>query len=53
MPLEWDEVTPRLDPSRFNMRSIDRRLASVDPWSGFWRHRQRLPKLEASIHRIP
>jgi bifunctional non-homologous end joining protein LigD len=41
-PLEWDEVTPRLDPSRFNVRTFAR-LRKADPWSDFWRRRQSLP----------
>jgi bifunctional non-homologous end joining protein LigD len=44
-PLDWDEVRPKLDPSRYNMRTIERRLAQVDPWNDFWRHRQALPRL--------
>ncbi|HEY7624968.1 MAG TPA: non-homologous end-joining DNA ligase [Candidatus Limnocylindria bacterium] len=43
-PLAWDEVTPRLDPAVFNMRTFDKRLAIKDPWSDFWRRRQALPK---------
>ena len=43
-PLAWDEVSPRLDPATFNVRSFERRLASADPWADFWRRRQSLPK---------
>jgi bifunctional non-homologous end joining protein LigD len=43
-PLAWDEVSPRLDPARFNVRTFEKRLASADPWSDFWRRRQALPK---------
>ena len=43
-PLAWDEVSPRLDPATFNMRTFERRLAGTDPWSDFWRRRQSLPK---------
>ena len=43
-PLAWDEVSPRLDPATFNVRTFERRLASADPWSDFWRRRQALPK---------
>jgi bifunctional non-homologous end joining protein LigD len=43
-PLAWDEVSPRLDPARFNVRTFERRLARADPWSDFWRRRQALPK---------
>jgi bifunctional non-homologous end joining protein LigD len=42
-PLDWDEVHPKLDPARFNIRTLDRRLARRDPWADFWTHRQVLP----------
>jgi len=42
-PLAWDEVTARLDPRRFTMRTLEKRIASADPWSGFRRRAQRLP----------
>ena len=41
-PLEWDEVTPKLDPSRFNVRTFTR-LRKTDPWRNFWRKPQSLP----------
>ena len=34
-PLSWDELHPRLDPRRFTVRSVLKRLAAKDPWSGF------------------
>jgi len=43
-PLHWDEVSPRLDPSHFNIRTIPRRLEAIDPWADFWQHRQALPE---------
>jgi bifunctional non-homologous end joining protein LigD len=43
-PLAWDEVSPRLDPAAFNVRTFDKRMARDDPWSDFWRRRQALPK---------
>lgn len=43
-PLAWDEVSPRLDPSTFNVRTFDRRIARADPWADFWRRRQSLSK---------
>ena len=43
-PLHWDEVSPRLDPSQFNIRMIQRRLEAADPWADFWQHCQILPK---------
>jgi bifunctional non-homologous end joining protein LigD len=43
MPLAWDEVTARLDPRRFTIRTLDKRIASGDPWSEFEKKAQRLP----------
>jgi bifunctional non-homologous end joining protein LigD len=43
-PLAWDEVSPRLDPAAFNVRTFAKRMAREDPWSDFWRRRQALPK---------
>lgn len=43
-PLSWDEVSPRLDPAAFNIRTFARRVARADPWADFWRRRQSLPK---------
>jgi bifunctional non-homologous end joining protein LigD len=44
MPLRWDELTPRLDPARFTLTSVARRLSRIsDPWSDYWSTRQRLP----------
>ena len=42
-PLEWDEVTTKLDPSRFNIRTFDKRLAKADPWKDFRKSAVRLP----------
>jgi bifunctional non-homologous end joining protein LigD len=41
-PLDWDEVDARLDPVRFNLRTIERRIARADPWAEFWTRRQGL-----------
>jgi bifunctional non-homologous end joining protein LigD len=41
-PLHWDEVSPKLNPSHFNIRTIQRRLEGKDPWVDFWRSRQTL-----------
>jgi bifunctional non-homologous end joining protein LigD len=42
-PLDWSEVRPKLDPSVFNVRTFERRLAEADPWADFWKRRQSLP----------
>jgi len=47
-PLAWDEVSPRMDPATFNVRTFERRLTEPDPWADFWKRRQALPKALAS-----
>jgi DNA ligase D len=42
-PLDWDEVSPRLDPARFTVRTFAK-LRRSDPWRDFWRRRQALPR---------
>jgi bifunctional non-homologous end joining protein LigD len=44
MPLAWDEVTARLDPRRFTMRTLEKRVARGDPWADFKRRAQKLPQ---------
>ena len=44
MPLEWDEVSPRLDPSIFNMKTAERRMAAKSPWAKFFNRSQTLPR---------
>ncbi len=45
MPLGWDEVSPRLNPGVFNIRTAERRIAAKAPWSKFFGHRQTLPRI--------
>ena len=42
MPLDWSEVSPKLDPARFNLGNYERRLREPDPWKDMLRHRQSL-----------
>ena len=42
-PLAWDEVTARLDPRRFTVRTLEKRVAKGDPWSDFKKRAQKLP----------
>jgi bifunctional non-homologous end joining protein LigD len=44
-PLAWEEVETKLDPARYNLRTLDRRLAGPEPWADFWTRRQSLPEL--------
>ena len=43
--LRWEEVTPALEPSRWTVSTVERRLSSLrtDPWKEYWTCRQRLP----------
>jgi bifunctional non-homologous end joining protein LigD len=47
-PLSWSEVTPKLDPSDFNLGNFRTRLKK-DPWSDFFAARQSLSKASASV----
>src|SRR5439155_1418972 len=42
-PLAWDGVTPKLDPAQFTIRTLEKRLAKVDPWKDFKRRAVKLP----------
>jgi bifunctional non-homologous end joining protein LigD len=44
MPLAWDEVSARLKPSAFTVKTAEKRMALRDPWAGFFRKRQTLPR---------
>jgi bifunctional non-homologous end joining protein LigD len=41
-PLRWDELSPRLEPAKFNVLTVPDRLHSLkrDPWEGFFEVRQ-------------
>ena len=43
-PIAWDELSARLDPARFTIATVPRRLRSLgdDPWAGYATTRQRL-----------
>ena len=45
-PLHWEEVNPGLEPSSFNLLTIEPRLKLKDPWADFWRHPQVLPSFK-------
>jgi bifunctional non-homologous end joining protein LigD len=44
MPIDWAQLTPRLRPQRFSVKTALTYLAKqrVDPWRGYWREKQRL-----------
>ncbi len=46
-PLKWDEVTKKLDPKKFNLRSMPGRLAKVgDLFARVFEERAKLPELK-------
>lgn len=49
-PLDWDELSTRLKPNKFNLRNLQRRLSSLDgvPWGEFAKVRQRVPASHSS-----
>lgn len=49
-PLAWDEVTQKLDPASFTLRTVPQRLAKLrrDPWADFEKARRPLPDLPTS-----
>jgi len=46
-PLAWDELNPRLDPRKFNVTTVPRRVAKLgsDPWAGMLKLSQTLPAI--------
>lgn len=45
MPITWGEVTSRLSPQSFTLKTISRHLAKADPWKGMERSAKKLPNL--------
>lgn len=45
-PIRWSELSARLDPTSFTIKTIPSRLARVrtDPWEGFFTHPQTLKR---------
>jgi bifunctional non-homologous end joining protein LigD len=45
VPLEWDELSPRLKSDHYTVANLPRRLAGLrkDPWARYWTVRQELP----------
>jgi len=50
-PLDWSEVTPKLNPSRFNLGTVGKRLDGPDPWRDFFRTRQSLARAIDAVAR--
>lgn len=44
VPLDWDELSPRLRPQRWTVKTVPKRIAETpDPWEGYFTAKQRLP----------
>ena len=45
VPLDWDELSPRLTSDHYTVANLPRRLAGLrkDPWARYWTVRQELP----------
>jgi bifunctional non-homologous end joining protein LigD len=42
MPLDWADVSGKLDPAKFNLGNYAKVLAGADPWKDFFKSRQSL-----------
>jgi bifunctional non-homologous end joining protein LigD len=44
VPIAWEELTPRLNPERWTITTLPRRLKTLkDPWTGYFKKKQKLP----------
>jgi bifunctional non-homologous end joining protein LigD len=45
-PVAWEQLTPRLSPARFRVKSLPARWKRqpADPWAGYWNCDQRFPE---------
>jgi bifunctional non-homologous end joining protein LigD len=51
-PLEWSEVTPKLDPTIFNLGNFSERMRKADPWADFFRARQPINAAAKSLGKL-
>ena len=51
LPIEWNEVNARLDPSRYTVALVPKLLASRknDPWAGMTKHRQTIAAAQRAL----
>ncbi len=45
VPLDWDELGPRLRSDHYTVRNLSQRLSRLkqDPWKAYWKCRQKIP----------
>jgi bifunctional non-homologous end joining protein LigD len=51
-PLDWSEVTGKLDPADFNLGNFSERLRRADPWDDFFRARESLSAAAKSLAKL-
>jgi bifunctional non-homologous end joining protein LigD len=51
-PLDWSEVSPKLDPTEFNLGNFKRRMQKSDPWANFFRYRASITAAANSLDKI-
>ncbi|HSL70119.1 MAG TPA: hypothetical protein VK864_07735, partial [Longimicrobiales bacterium] len=41
-PIDWDELSPRLDPAKLNVKSVPKWMRALgrDPWAGYFAVKQ-------------
>jgi bifunctional non-homologous end joining protein LigD len=50
LPLDWNEVNARLDPSRYTLASVPKLLAKrKDPWASMTKHRQTITAAQRAL----
>jgi bifunctional non-homologous end joining protein LigD len=49
VPVDWDELGPKLTPDKFTVLNLGKRLSSAkkDPWAGIGKVKQKLPDLRS------
>jgi len=49
VPVDWDELGPKLTPDKFTVLNLGKRLASLkkDPWAGIGKVKQKLPDIRS------
>ncbi len=52
-PLEWNEVTLKLDPARFNINTVPKRLEKHgDPWKDLYKRRLDIANVTDKLQKL-
>lgn len=53
MPMDWKEITPKLDPKKFNLRTVPAILKKrSDPWKDFYKTNQQITAVMLKTFKI-